>query len=84
MVEVPAGWYPLPDQQAPVTSYVELFAWLIWPLGPTALALGILGWRATGSGAEKKAGRGRSMFAIIVGALSTIALVLLILASLAG
>jgi hypothetical protein len=58
-------------------GYVALFALLIWPLGPVALLLGFKGLRV----AERDGshGRGRAIFAIVVGALSTIALGVLLI-----
>lgn len=59
--------------QSITAGYVALFAIVIWPLGPVALGLGL--WAVNVSGHTGTHGRGRSVFAIIVGALATAAMI---------
>jgi hypothetical protein len=59
--------------QSIASGYVALFAIVIWPLGPVALALGI--WALVRAAQQGSHGRGRSIFAIIVGVLSTAMLI---------
>lgn len=68
--------------QSVAAGYVALFAVLVWPLGPACLALGVAGLRA----ADRKGlgGRGRSWFGVVVGALSTLAMLWWAFSSLAG
>ena len=54
-------------------GYVALVAMVFWPLGPVALGLGIHAIRVAGRTGTH--GRGRAIFAIVVGSLTTIALV---------
>ncbi|WP_454050327.1 DUF2510 domain-containing protein [Cellulomonas sp. Marseille-Q8402] len=61
--------------QSIVAGYVALLALLVWPLGPVALGLGLWAMRRGNAGGH---GRGRAVFAIVVGVLATIALVLAI------
>lgn len=58
--------------QSIVAGYVALFALVIWPLGPVALGLGVWAVRRGRVGGH---GRGRAVFAIVVGVLATAALV---------
>jgi hypothetical protein len=58
--------------QSIVAGYVALFALVIWPLGPVALGFGVWALRRGRLGGH---GRGRAVFAIVVGALATAALV---------
>jgi hypothetical protein len=58
--------------QSITAGYVALFAIFIWVLGPAALAFGI--WALLASNMTSSHGRGRAIFAIIVGVLSSIAL----------
>ena len=55
-------------------GYVALFAFLLWPLGPVAVGLGIAGLRD--SARTGTHGRGRAWFGIVVGALATLACLL--------
>ncbi len=57
-------------------GYVALFAWLVWPLGPVALGLGVMGLRA--SARTGTHGRGRAWFGIVVGALATLGCVVVV------
>lgn len=57
--------------QSVVAGYVALFAIVAWFLGPVALGLGIWGLKASQKGGAH--GRGRAVFAIVVGALSSVA-----------
>jgi len=59
--------------QSIASGYVALFAIVIWPLGPIALALGI--WALVRAAQQGSHGRGRSIFAIIVGVLTSIILI---------
>jgi hypothetical protein len=59
--------------QSIASGYVALFAIVIWPLGPVALALGI--WALVRASRQGSHGRGRSIFAIIVGLLTTAILI---------
>ena len=52
------------------SGYVALFALVVWPLGPVALALGVAGLRQ--SARTGTHGRGRAWFGILVGALATL------------
>ncbi|MCL3863188.1 DUF2510 domain-containing protein [Actinotalea sp. K2] len=52
-----------------VAGYVGLIALLVWPLGPVAVWLGTWGLRKARHGGH---GSGRSVFAIIAGALGTV------------
>lgn len=58
--------------QSIASGYVALFAVVIWPLGPIALALGV--WALVRASREGSHGRGRSIFAVIVGILATVML----------
>jgi hypothetical protein len=59
--------------QSIAAGYVALFATLAWFLGPVALWLGVAALRACAAG--KGRGRGRAYFAVVVGSLSTAAMV---------
>jgi hypothetical protein len=63
--------------QSIVAGYVGLFALLIWPLGPFAIWFGLWGLRRARTGGH---GRGRAVFAVVVGAAAT-ALLAYLLAS---
>jgi hypothetical protein len=62
--------------QSITAGYVALFATVIWFLGPVALGLGVWALRASRQGGG--CGRGRAVFAIIVGALSSVAFAVLL------
>ncbi|HET9657431.1 MAG TPA: DUF2510 domain-containing protein [Kineosporiaceae bacterium] len=78
----PAHWLlPLGRTwQSIVAGYVALFATVLWFLGPVALGFGIAALRASAAG--RGHGRVRAWFAVIVGTLATVVLVLAILARL--
>jgi Protein of unknown function (DUF2510) len=62
--------------QSIAAGYVALFAMFLWPLGPISLGLGL--WALSipkGSGTH---GRGRAIFAVVVGVLSSIGMVALL------
>jgi len=59
--------------QSIASGYVALFAFVIWPLGPIALALGV--WALVRASQQGSHGRGRATFAIIVGLLTTVILI---------
>ncbi len=59
--------------QSIAAGYVALFATVLWFLGPVALGLGI--WALSASSRTGAHGRGRAVFAIVVGGLASIALV---------
>jgi hypothetical protein len=59
--------------QAIAAGYVALFAIVIWPLGPVALGLGI--WALRQASKQRSHGRGRAVFAVAVGILTTVMLV---------
>jgi hypothetical protein len=63
--------------QSVASGYVALFAIFVWPLGPVALGLGI--W-ALGRARHGGHGRGRAIFATVVGALTSALLLLLLVA----
>jgi hypothetical protein len=63
--------------QSIVAGYVGLFALLIWPLGPFAIWFGLWALRKGSTGGH---GRGRAVFAVVVGAAAT-ALLAYLLAS---
>lgn len=63
--------------QSIVAGYLGLFALLIWPLGPFAVWLGLWAIRKGGAGGH---GRGRAVFAVVVGTAAT-ALLAYLLAS---
>lgn len=58
--------------QSIVAGYLALFAVLFWCLGPVVLALGIYALSASAAGHGH--GRGRAWFAVVVGMVSTLAL----------
>lgn len=53
-------------------GYVAIFAMFVWPLGPVALGLGIWALAKARHGGH---GRGRAVFAVVVGALATVGFV---------
>lgn len=65
--------------QSIAAGYVALFAIFLWPLGPVALGLGVWAMRVSSAGGAH--GRGRAIFAIVVGAFATLALCLVLLAA---
>lgn len=62
--------------QSIVAGYVALFALVIWFLGPVSLFFGVWALNASSHGGGH--GRGRAVFAIVVGVLSTLASVVLV------
>jgi hypothetical protein len=62
--------------QSIAAGYLALLATVAWFLGPVALGLGI--WALRIAGRTRTHGRGRAVFAVVVGALSTLALLLLV------
>lgn len=58
--------------QSIAAGYVALFAIVIWPLGPVALALGV--WALAKASHNGTHGRGRAVFAVTVGLLATLML----------
>jgi hypothetical protein len=60
--------------QSIVAGYLGLVAIVVWPLGPVALGFGFWALRKARTGGH---GRGRAVFALVVGALSTVALAFL-------
>jgi len=62
--------------QSIVAGYIALFAMLFWFLGPGAFAFGI--WALMESHKTGAHGRGRAIFAIVVGVLSTFVLILFV------
>lgn len=66
--------------QSIVAGYVALFAVLLWFLGPIALVVGL--WALHASEVGRGIGRGRAWFAIIVGTLSSAAMLLHLLLAL--
>lgn len=58
--------------QAVAAGYVALVAIVIWPLGPVALGLGL--WALRRAAKEGTHGRGRAVFAVVVGVLATLLL----------
>ncbi len=65
--------------QSVTAGYVALFAVVLWVLGPVALWLGVWGLRASARSVAH--GRGRAIFAIIVGALSSLAALAVVITS---
>jgi hypothetical protein len=59
--------------QAIAAGYVALVAIVLWPLGPIAVGLGI--WAMRKASTRQSHGRGRAIFAIVVGTLATVMLV---------
>ncbi|MEU7904190.1 DUF4190 domain-containing protein [Actinoplanes sp. NPDC049118] len=55
--------------QAVVAGYVALFAVVLWFLGPVALGLGV--WALVKASRDRSHGRGRAIFAVVVGVLAT-------------
>ena len=64
--------------QSLVAGYVALFALVLWPLGPVALGLGV--WALVRASRDGSHGRGRSIFAVVVG-LSATGLLLAVIAT---
>ena len=62
-------------------GYVALFALVIWVLGPIALGLGL--WALRVSEATGTHGRGRAVFAVVVGSLATLAMLATVVAMIA-
>jgi hypothetical protein len=62
--------------QSLVAGYLALFNLLIWPLGPVSVALGI--WALVRASRDGSRGRARAVFAVVVGGLSTILLLLVL------
>ena len=58
--------------QSVVAGYLGLVAIVVWPLGPVALGFGVWAMRRAQDGGH---GRGRAVLALVVGVLSTVALV---------
>jgi hypothetical protein len=65
--------------QSIAAGYVALFAWVLWFLGPVALGLGI--WALMESRKTGAHGRGRAIFAIIVGGLATLGMIIFVAAA---
>jgi uncharacterized protein DUF2510 len=59
--------------QSIAAGYVALFALVLWFLGPVALGLGL--WALSASSRTGAHGRGRAIFAIVVGAFASVAMV---------
>ena len=55
--------------QSIVAGYVAIVAMFFWPLGPVALGLGVWALARARHGGH---GRGRAVFAVVVGALATV------------
>lgn len=67
--------------QSVAAGYVALVALVVWPLGPLAVALGVTGIQAARR--TGRHGRGRAWFAVVVGVLSTVAMLGLLVVLLA-
>jgi Protein of unknown function (DUF2510) len=63
--------------QSIAAGYVALFAMLLWFLGPVAVGLGI--WALTASRKSGAHGRGRAVFAVVVGTLATLVMTAVLL-----
>jgi Protein of unknown function (DUF2510)/Domain of unknown function (DUF4190) len=63
--------------QSIAAGYVALFAMVAWFLGPVAVGLGI--WALTASRRSGAHGRGRAIFAIVVGTVATVVLIAVVL-----
>lgn len=63
--------------QSITAGYAGIFALFIWPLGPVALGFGL--WALKASKRTGAHGRGRAVFAIIVGALASLGMLAVIL-----
>ena len=68
--------------QSIASGYVALFAIFLWPLGPVALGLGI--WALRVASRQGSHGRGRAVFAIVVGTLTSVLLLVVLAAMLRG
>jgi hypothetical protein len=55
--------------QSIAAGYVAIFAIFLWPLGPVALGLGI--WALVQASRQNRHGRGRAIFAVVVGVPAT-------------
>jgi hypothetical protein len=55
--------------QSIAAGYVAIFAMFIWILGPVALGLGL--WALRTAARDGSHGRGRAVFAVVVGVLAT-------------
>ncbi|GID95483.1 DUF4190 domain-containing protein [Amorphoplanes digitatis] len=55
--------------QSIAAGYVALFAIVLWFLGPVALGLGV--WALSKASRDRSHGRGRAIFAVVVGVLAT-------------
>ncbi len=62
--------------QSVTAGYVALFAIFIWPLGPLALGLGV--WAFVRASRHAGHGRGRATFAVIVGLLTSLLLLVIL------
>ena len=61
-------------------GYVALFAIVLWFLGPVALGLGL--WALSASSKGGAHGRGRAIFAIVVGAFATLGMLVFVASAL--
>jgi hypothetical protein len=68
--------------QSITAGYVAIFALFIWVLGPVALGLGV--WAYMLADRTGGHGRGRSIFAVMVGVLTTIGMLVALVAMLHG
>lgn len=68
--------------QAIAAGYVALFAIVLWPLGPVALGLGI--WALRQASRQRSHGRGRAIFAIVVGVPATALFIAVLVSMLNG
>jgi hypothetical protein len=68
--------------QSIVAGYVALFAIFIWPLGPVALGMGV--WAIVRANRTRSHGRGRAIFAVVVGVPSTLLALVLLASALGG
>lgn len=66
--------------QSIAAGYVALLAMFLWFLGPVAVGLGI--WALTASRKSGAHGRGRAIFAVVVGTLATFIMVAVVLQAL--
>jgi hypothetical protein len=62
--------------QSVTAGYVALLAIFCWPLGPVALGLGA--WAFVRAARHNKHGRGRATFAVAVGTVTTVLLLLIL------
>ena len=68
--------------QSLAAGYIAIFALLLWPLGVVALGLGV--WALVRSSRDGSHGRGRAIFAIVIGALMPILFLVIFLHALIG